>query len=65
MRPYIDKGLCICCGLCVRVCRYDVFVQDNGEIIALRPECCVQCGSCPEECPTQAIFLGDNGSDYQ
>jgi heterodisulfide reductase subunit A-like polyferredoxin len=57
MRTYIDKGLCTCCGLCVKVCGYDVFVDDFGDVIALRPESCVKCGSCLEECPNQAISL--------
>ena len=59
MRPYIDRELCSSCGLCVKVCRYDVFVEDDGEVIPLRPEGCIECGSCADECPSRAIAIHD------
>ena len=58
MRPYIEKESCTLCGLCVKVCRYDVFVEDE-EIIVLSPEACIECGTCVDECPSEAISLHD------
>ncbi|MCX5810891.1 MAG: 4Fe-4S binding protein [Proteobacteria bacterium] len=57
MRPFIEKELCGNCGLCVKVCRYDVFVENEGEIVVLTPEGCIECACCADECPNQAISI--------
>jgi MinD superfamily P-loop ATPase len=58
MRPHVEKESCSMCGLCVKVCRSDVFAEDE-EIIVLSPEACTECGACAEECPMEAIDLYD------
>jgi len=59
VRPYIEEHSCDRCGECVGICPYDVFSRDNGEIIVLTPEDCIECTSCIEQCPGKAIYMDD------
>lgn len=44
---------CIYCGLCVKVCRQDALVIEDGEV-KLTPEKCNHCGRCVKSCPTDS-----------
>ncbi len=54
----VDRELCIDCGLCREVCRFDAVTEDF-EIITLA---CEGCGFCVEVCPVDAITLHDRSS---
>lgn len=47
------KEACISCGLCVKVCREDALVLEDGEI-HLDKNKCNYCGRCVKSCPTDA-----------
>lgn len=60
---------CIKCKYtdCVAVCPVDCF-HEGVNFLAIDPETCIDCGLCPPECPTTAIFaeedMPDKWSDF-
>ncbi|MFH1714974.1 MAG: ATP-binding protein [Elusimicrobiota bacterium] len=52
----IDESLCIKCGQCKTVCRFEAF-DDNFN---LDPISCEGCGFCSIICPVDAIKMSDN-----
>jgi MinD superfamily P-loop ATPase len=57
----IDQGVCIACGRCAEVCRFDA-VLDDGETYRIDPVSCEGCATCFYECPAEAIALRDRES---
>ncbi len=55
----IDPVLCIGCGACATVCRYDAALPDpEREIVYwIDPVACDGCAACVYACPTQAIKM--------
>ena len=51
----VDSTLCVKCGLCKQVCRFDA-INDNMEIISMK---CEGCGACTLVCPENAISLNN------
>ena len=49
----IEPSLCVDCGRCMEVCRFDA-VQANGQY-AIDPQLCEGCLACLHQCPTGAI----------
>ena len=49
----IEPSLCVDCGRCMEVCRFDA-VQANGQY-AIDPQLCEGCLACLYQCPTGAI----------
>lgn len=57
----IDKGRCIRCLTCLRVCHYSAIVLDpRPEVV---PDLCERCGACAAECPRKAVAIEDLLSD--
>ncbi len=60
---------CINCKYtdCVAVCPVDCF-HEGVNFLVIDPETCIDCGLCPPECPTNAIFaeedLPEKWSEY-
>lgn len=53
----INKDLCNACGTCLKVCPYDVLVQDiDGRPKSHGDENCVSCGHCVAVCPEGALI---------
>ena len=52
---------CIKCKYtdCVAVCPVDCF-HEGVNFLAIDPEVCIDCGLCPPECPTTAIFAEED-----
>jgi ferredoxin len=52
---------CINCKYtdCVAVCPVDCF-HEGVNFLAIDPEVCIDCGLCPPECPTTAIFAEED-----
>ena len=59
MAPKVDIDKCEGCETCVDVCPADVFEMVDGKANVARPDDCLECGACAEECPPQAITLDD------
>ena len=53
---YIVKDECIKCKLtdCVEVCPVDCFYEGEN-MLAIKPDECIDCGVCQPECPIDAI----------
>lgn len=52
-KAVIDRGKCLSCGLCRRICRFDA-VNDYYEV---DPLYCAGCGACAVMCPAGAVCL--------
>jgi len=48
---YLDKNLCIECGLCIRTCPVNAISNDY----VINVDLCTRCNSCIEVCPKNAI----------
>ena len=46
----VDKGKCIDCGKCEKVCKMDVDIRKNSSHLE-----CIRCHECTKACPTKAI----------
>ncbi|MEJ2110870.1 MAG: ATP-binding protein [Acidobacteriota bacterium] len=58
--PIVDENLCVGCGECSRVCRYNAMVTLKSKTLVF-PELCHGCGGCWEICPEKAISEGKRG----
>jgi len=56
-RPEIDKGQCIRCLTCYRLCPYRAITLNTR--VVLEPHACERCGICAAQCPRGAIHLKD------
>ncbi|MGQ9609705.1 MAG: ATP-binding protein [bacterium] len=54
----IDKEICIRCGKCIELCRFDAINDD----FAVDPILCEGCKLCSYICPVDAITMEDNAS---
>ena len=59
----LDQSLCIGCGRCAEVCRFDAIVQANGSY-AVETIACEGCAACYYACPSGAITMRDALSGY-
>jgi len=51
----VDPALCIACGRCAEVCRYEAVRE--GDVFTVDPIACEGCGACSYECPVSAIAM--------
>lgn len=58
-KPYIEKELCVSCGICVKSCPVDTgavtFRDGKGSIPVYDYKKCIRCFCCQEMCPQKAI----------
>ncbi len=52
----IDSALCMACGTCYEVCRFDAVRDDGYEV---DPIACEGCAACVYQCPEEAIRMED------
>ncbi len=50
----IDPSLCMGCGKCYRLCRFEAIRAEDGEF-SVDPLACEGCGVCYDHCPVKAI----------
>jgi len=43
--PWVDKDMCICCGICIQECPVDAIVMED-EVAEIRMSDCIHCGVC-------------------
>lgn len=55
-----DSRLCVGCQMCSTVCPHRVFEMRGRVAQLVRPEACMECGACQNNCPTGAIQV-DSG----
>ncbi|MFA4986400.1 MAG: nitroreductase family protein [Candidatus Brocadiia bacterium] len=57
----VDRGACIACGACTRLCSAGLFEMRDGKLVkGENPKTgCAECGHCMAVCPTEAIFAKD------
>lgn len=55
----IDSNICVNCGACAAVCRYDAILPDpkNGKVNWIDPIACDGCAACVYACPEDAIRM--------
>ena len=53
----VDKTKCDGDGTCVNVCPQAVFVLENGKAEPVNMAECINCLTCVENCPQQAITV--------
>lgn len=57
IQPWIDPGVCMGSGACVRACPEDVLDVIDGQAVIVDAAACVGHGACEEACPVNAIQL--------
>ena len=58
MIEYIERKLCIGCGLCVERCPLDTLRRDiEGKAVIAYPEDCMTCYICERICPVGAVVV--------
>lgn len=55
----IDASKCTGEGKCVEACPSEVLEKKDGKCVIAKPDDCVECGSCVDECPHKAITLDE------
>ncbi len=59
-RAVVDPDLCISCGRCLGVCRFDALGFDARGLVVSDPLKCEGCHACTYTCPTEALYMRDN-----
>ncbi len=52
--PWVDKNLCIGCGICVDACPVNSIAMKDGSAV-IDMDLCIRCGECHDCCPEHAI----------
>ena len=53
----VDRGACVACGCCVKVCPLGAIEIVRGVAARVDREKCVGCGKCARECPASVIEI--------
>jgi len=53
--PWIDRGMCTGCELCVEVCPVKAITLNDDVLAFIDDNLCIRCGKCHEICPQQAV----------
>jgi Pyruvate/2-oxoacid:ferredoxin oxidoreductase delta subunit len=64
VKLHLDKGLCIKCDICAKVCPREAVTIIPGEgalDITIDPRLCLMCEICAHFCPVAAVTLSYNG----
>ena len=52
--PWVDKNMCIGCGICIDECSVKAITMKNGKAI-IDMQKCIRCKKCHGICPQKAI----------
>lgn len=53
----VEEGLCVGCGMCIRVCPHGVLALEGGKARILDRDGCMECGACSTNCPVEAVSV--------
>ena len=53
----VDRGRCVACGACVKICPKGALSIWKGCYAEINPEKCVGCGLCGKNCPAGCITV--------
>lgn len=56
IRPFIDKNICVKCGICKDACAVDAIIINKTEF-HIHDNICIRCFCCHEMCPYKAIYI--------
>lgn len=51
----VDRGHCVACGACTKVCPKQAISVWRGCYAVVVPEVCIGCGKCGKTCPAGCI----------
>ena len=54
-KAFVDKNICVACGVCTKVCPKQAIEIVNGCYANVNEEKCVGCGICEKNCPAGCI----------
>ena len=54
-RAFIDKNVCVACGVCTKICPKQAIKIKNGCYAKVAEENCVGCRKCEKNCPAVCI----------
>lgn len=54
-----DQNLCVACGACVKVCRFDAIHIEQGVFALVDHARCVGCGLCVKTCPASVMTIAE------
>ena len=54
---FIDKNICVACGVCLKTCRKGALAIYRGCFAQVDAENCVGCGLCAKACPAGCITV--------
>lgn len=60
-----DDKKCIRCKVCVNQCTYETHSYDEEDVVCSNDENCVNCQRCVTFCPTHALTIKENPSNYK
>ena len=52
--PWVDKDMCIGCGICVEGCPVEAIVMED-EVAEIHMDDCIRCGRCHDICDQEAV----------
>lgn len=52
--PWVDKSLCIGCGICIDSCPGHAMAMEDGTAV-IDMDLCIRCGECHDFCPEHAV----------
>lgn len=53
--PWINRNLCVGCGICMEECPADAIALDDENKAGIDDAQCVRCGVCHDVCPENAV----------
>ena len=53
--PWINKDMCIGCGVCVNVCPTTAIELRDAGKATIKDDKCIRCGKCHTACPEDAV----------
>ena len=52
--PWVDRDMCIGCGICIEECPVDAIMMEN-DVAEIDMSDCIHCGRCHEVCDQEAV----------